>query len=77
MVWSALSIYVAPSGLTAYTACCLVSVPDSICLCRRVESGNETTIYILALSHCPGIGPIGIGEVVRRIVGNTAMKHEL
>ena len=44
------SDYVAPSGLSAFTACRLI-----------------------ALDKCPGVRPIGVAEVVRRIVGKAVL----
>ena len=39
-----------------------------------------TACRLVALDKCPGVRPVGVGEVVRRIIGKTIMKvvkHDL
>ena len=76
-----------PSGLDAGEwRRLLTSYKSSIDLCKTVSKLairiateelkflNSYNACLIALDKCPGVRPIGIGEVLRRIIGKSIVK---
>ena len=62
-----------------YDLCCaLAALARRLCSSYIYSSHLSGCIYtasrLIPLDKCPGVRPIGVGEVVRRIVGKSVMK---
>ena len=54
----------------------LAATARRICTCYVDPSGLSTFVAyrLIAFDKCPGVRPIGIGEIARRIIGRTVAR---